>query len=253
MSNYRVRQVLALPKKPERQLRLLAAIATFLSDDTCEVEAGLPAVVKASGLSRRHAKIARDELTKAGDLAYKPGLGAGNHTLWTVLCLPETGDSCLPEKGHPIGAPFMQGAPKTGKGAPTGREKGHPAGKKRGTRKSSDQGKRDHWLEPLASTSGSSPVVDAGEKSTGSSPGPQAGAGRQRYRSQEWLIADVHQHYRNGGMPICDGDADAVAAWIGDDRNRLAKLHLADGQSPRIARDLLRDLWRAVFPGRSPP
>jgi hypothetical protein len=138
VSNYRVCQVLALPKMQDRRLRLLLALAAHLGDDTREVRISVPRVAQLAGLSEKWAKIARDELAAAGDLAYEPGRGAGNRTLWTLLCLPE--------KGVPTGTPFSRDRAASGKGGPSGSEKRVLPGKKRGTRKRRDQGKRDPCL-----------------------------------------------------------------------------------------------------------
>ncbi len=91
MSNYRVRQVLALGPMPERQLRLLIALATWMSDDTRTVRTGFETLITETGNTHNTVRNARRELEALGMLDSQGGRGKGNLTVWTVLCLPEKG------------------------------------------------------------------------------------------------------------------------------------------------------------------
>jgi hypothetical protein len=92
VSNYRVRQVLALGAMPERQLRFLVALATWMTDDTRTVRVSVETLMHDARQARNTARTARRELEAAGKLASQPGgRGPKDVTLWTVLCLPEKG------------------------------------------------------------------------------------------------------------------------------------------------------------------
>jgi hypothetical protein len=126
VSNYRVRQVLALGDMPRRQLRFLVALATYLNDDSDSVRVGFAALTEAAGLSERWMKATRTELREAKRIEYEPGRYRGDLTLWTVLCLPE--------KGAPIGIPIA-----SQKGAPNGTRRGDPSAKEGVTRQHAGQ------------------------------------------------------------------------------------------------------------------
>lgn len=112
MSNYRVRQVLALGPMPERQLRLLVALATFMSDESREVKVGFKDVlIECTGQTHNTVRDARNELQEGGRLSYVPGRGVGNLTLWTVLCLPAKGTNQAPEKVPTEGRKRYQAKP----------------------------------------------------------------------------------------------------------------------------------------------
>lgn len=94
MSNYRVRQVLALPKMPENQFRLLLALATYLNDDSRSVRIGFNTLVSDAGNVRNTVRTARRELEARGALVSQGGgRGPRDVPLWTVLCLPDKGVS----------------------------------------------------------------------------------------------------------------------------------------------------------------
>jgi hypothetical protein len=93
VSNYRVRQVLALGPMPDRQLRFLVALATWLPDDTRIVSVGFDTLIAETGNARNTVRQARRELEAARKVTSKRGDGRGHLTLWTVLCLPEKGVS----------------------------------------------------------------------------------------------------------------------------------------------------------------
>jgi hypothetical protein len=101
VSNYRVRQVLALGPMPDRRLRLLVALATRLSDDSRTVRVGFDRLIEDTGNARNTVRTARRELEGRGDLLSKPGgRGRGDATHWTVLCLPEKGTSEVDPLNH---------------------------------------------------------------------------------------------------------------------------------------------------------
>jgi hypothetical protein len=100
VSNYRIRQVLALRgQRPERQMRVLLALATWLTDDTVTVRLGAGQLRATARLTERNFELARIELVKAGELGYEPGgKHRGDRSVWTLLCLPDKGD---PHEGPP--------------------------------------------------------------------------------------------------------------------------------------------------------
>jgi hypothetical protein len=138
MSNYRVRQVLALGAMPERQLRLLIALATFMTDDSLTVTAGFDAVIKVSGQARNTVRTARRELEAAGRIASQSSPGRGVLTVWTVLCLPEKGVNVL----DPFSAPV--------KGVSQAPEKGSSEPEKRVTYPAPDLGRPEQGLKSRA-------------------------------------------------------------------------------------------------------
>jgi len=103
ISNYRVRQVLGLGAMPERQLRFLIALATWMSDETRTVRVGFETLIRESGKSHNTIRNARRELEAAGKLASHGGRGKGNLTVWTALCLPEKGVSDVDPHADPKG------------------------------------------------------------------------------------------------------------------------------------------------------
>jgi hypothetical protein len=93
VSNYRVRQVLALGRLPDRQLRFLVALATWLPDESRSVRVGFGTLLEHTGNARNTVKAARRELEADGRLSSVASRGRGHLTLWTVHCLPEKGVS----------------------------------------------------------------------------------------------------------------------------------------------------------------
>ena len=119
MSNYRVRQVLALGPLPDRQLRLLIALATWLGDENRTCKVGFATLTQDMGTSADTAKRARRDARDAGRITYIPGRGRGNLTSWTV--------DCLPGKGVQRGDPFSDGVKG---GQPTPEKGGNPPDKR---------------------------------------------------------------------------------------------------------------------------
>jgi hypothetical protein len=143
MTNYRVRQVLALGRLPERQLRLLVALATWMSDDTRTVRLGFDALTAATGNVRNTVKAARADAAAAGRLTWQSSHGRGHLTVWTVLCLPE--------KGVNVSDPL----PEPVKGVNPATEKGSTEPDKRGQPQTADLQEPDHGLNRMAKSSGS--------------------------------------------------------------------------------------------------
>lgn len=141
MSNYRVRQVLALGSMPDRQLRLLVALATFMNDDSRSVKAGFGELIRCTGRSHNTVQAARSELESAGRLTSIPGRGRGVLTLWTVLCLPEKGTNNV--------GTFSA----AGKGTNQAPEKVPTEGRKRYQAKPADQPEPERGLNLLAKDS----------------------------------------------------------------------------------------------------
>jgi hypothetical protein len=168
VSNYRVRQVLAL-RLPDRQNRFLCGLATFMSDDSRAVRAGFDAVMETAGQARNTARAARRELETGGKLASKRGDGRGNLTLWIVLCLPEISPRPTPKAEKEVNdadplspvhmgvndADPLPGVRDARKGGQRPPERGSTAPEKGGQAQSSEQPKRDRGLNRLAKPSGS--------------------------------------------------------------------------------------------------
>jgi hypothetical protein len=140
VSNYRVRQVLAL-RWPGRQLRFMIALATYLPDDGLIVAVGFDELTTAAGQSKTTMKAARSDLAEAGKIAYKPGRGAGIRTVWTVLCLPD--------KGVRHAAPFADV-----KGVRSDEKKGSDPAEERVTYPAADLGEPVNGLNRQAKPSG---------------------------------------------------------------------------------------------------
>ena len=165
MTNYRVRQVLALGVMPDRQLRLLIALATWLPDDTRTVRVGFDTLIRDTGNVRNTVRKARRELEGAGQLSSIAGDGRGLLTLWTVLCLPEKGvnasaplpvkgvniaDPLLDVKGVNIADPLLDPLPGGVKGVNPVAERGSSDPEKGGQGQRADLQKPVHWLNSRA-------------------------------------------------------------------------------------------------------
>ncbi len=152
MSNYRVRQVIALGKMPERQRMLLIALATFMHDDDLAVRVSVDALMKTAGLSRNTFRSARRELEEGGRIRAVPGgHGSRDVTTWTVSCLPAQGVNALNPLSQGVNeSDPLQGVSRTSFRGSTERHSG-------GQPKSADQAKRDRWLNRMAKDSLSSP------------------------------------------------------------------------------------------------
>lgn len=154
MSNYRVRQVLALGDMPDRQLRLLIALATWMGDYTRTVRLGFDQLVTDTGKSHNTIRKARRELEDATKLVSERGDGRGHMTLWTVLCLPEKGTNGIgtlsdDEKGTNV----LGTLPGGGKGTNSGSERVPTEGDKGYQPKRADQRKPDRELNRIAKPS----------------------------------------------------------------------------------------------------
>jgi hypothetical protein len=156
MSNYRVRQVLALGDMPNRQLRLLVALATWMDDDSRSVKVGFGALAAGMGTSADTARRARRDACEAKRISYAPGRGRGHVTVWTVECLPEKGvQHADPFYGDIKGvqhADPLYGDVKGGQPEP---EKGGNPADKRGAAHRADQHEPEQGLNRMANTSGS--------------------------------------------------------------------------------------------------
>jgi hypothetical protein len=144
VSNYRVRQVLALGAMPDRQLRLLIALATWMTDDTNVVRVGVTTLITDSGNTRNTVRRARRELEAAKKvISASGGHGRGDLTWWHV--------PCLPDKGVNVSDPLVD----SDKGVNPEPVRGSIQSKKGGQPKRADQQKPDQGLNRRANTSGS--------------------------------------------------------------------------------------------------
>jgi len=161
MSNFRVRQVLAL-RLPDRQNRFMVALATWMRDDTRTVRVGLETLIEDAGQARNTARAARRELETQGKLASAGGRGKGNLTVWTALCLPETASKGVSDvdpltvesKGVSDVDPFTPGDDSP-KGVNQAHQKGSTETSKRGQPQLADQLEPEMGFNRLANTSGS--------------------------------------------------------------------------------------------------
>jgi hypothetical protein len=143
VSNYRVRQVLALGPMPDRQLCLLVALATWMDDHSRVVRVGFDALIAVSGRTHNTIRKARRELEDGGKVITVTGGGRGHLTLWTVLCLPEKGTNVL--------GPLLE----TGKGTNPGPERVPTEGQKGYQPELADLGKPEPGLNRSAKPSSS--------------------------------------------------------------------------------------------------
>jgi hypothetical protein len=148
VSNYRVRQVLALHGLSQRRLRLYTAIATFLTDDSRTVEAGFEVIVKVTGNAATTVRAARNDGQKSGELTWQPGRGRGHLTTWTLQCLPEKGV-------NEVGTFSADAEP--GKGTNSESEKVPTEAEKRYQLQLADLPTSDSGLNRCAKSSGSPP------------------------------------------------------------------------------------------------
>lgn len=148
MSNYRVRQVLALCKRlphTEAEKDLLVGLATWLDDDSTEVRLSTRVLAETASLHPDTVKHAKQQLRKKGWLEYDPATRPGELTLYRVPVLEgvtgTTPPSANPQGG--VGAIPPKGGSESG--ARGGREA--PEG---GVGEIADQPERDHKLNLLA-------------------------------------------------------------------------------------------------------
>ncbi len=219
MSNYRVRQVLALGRIPERQLRLLVALATWMNDDTRTVRLGFDALIRDTGNVRNTVRAARADAAAGGRLAWEqPQRGRGHLTVWTVLCLPDKGVN----EPDPL--------TDAGKGVNRPAEKGSTEPEKRGQPQPADLPEPDHGLNRRAETSGS---LSARARELLTAVDPQVSE-----RESDFIIEKIKLDKGRNILAIvrtniADGDAAAV---IGD-----ARAALAEAEAKVSARDAPED------------
>jgi hypothetical protein len=151
-TNYGICAILALPKLPERQLRVLLALETFTPGKDGWRTAGPKLLAKTAGLSVNTAIKARDELTGAGTIEYRPGNGRGNLSTYRIKVPNIAGDLSGPER-YPSAAR---------KGTQTGPVK--VPRRNALTSANANAALKASALKPSAL----SPVVDVGERGTGS-------------------------------------------------------------------------------------
>ena len=157
VSNYRVRQVLALGPMPDRQLRFLIALATWLPDDSRAVRVGLDSLIKASGNSHNTVRKARRELEAVGKLASVSSRGRGHLTLWIADCLPEKGTS----EGGPLCPDSADGKDTSDAGPFNSAEKVPTRAEKRYQAKLADLQEPKRGLKRMAKALSPSPTCSA--------------------------------------------------------------------------------------------
>jgi hypothetical protein len=149
VSNFRVRQVLALCKRlphTEAEKDLLVGLATWLDDESAEVRLSNRALAEAASLHLDTVKHAKQQLRKKGWLEYDPATRPGELTLYRVPVL-EGGVTPAPPSINPQGG---VGA-ATPKGGSESRARGGREAPEGGVGKITDQPERDHELNLLAS------------------------------------------------------------------------------------------------------
>jgi hypothetical protein len=159
VSNYRVRQVLALkPKLLDSKLRLMVALATWMNDASMTATVSFDVVTEQAQLARNTARDARRALAADGYLTWTSPHGRGNRTVWTFHRLPElkgvSDTDLFPEagaKGVSDADPFCAA------------EKGSIEGQKRGQSERADLLGRDYRLNRQANPlSPADATADAG-------------------------------------------------------------------------------------------
>ena len=97
MTNFGTRAILALPKMPERRLRLLLALETFTRGEDGWREAGTGLLASTAGLSVNTAARARRELAKSGVIEYGRGDGRGHLSTYRIKVPPQR---CPPSRAR---------------------------------------------------------------------------------------------------------------------------------------------------------
>jgi hypothetical protein len=159
VSNYDVRAVLALQPMPERQLRVLIALATVTPETDGWRSIGAKLLAEIASLHQDTVKKAQPELVKAGLLDYEPGNGKGHYSRYR-LNLPSAEDSKggvdssppLPEKGRVSSSPPLSvekgrvdsSPPSAVKGGSAPLERGGRPSDKGGDGQLADLHERDH-------------------------------------------------------------------------------------------------------------
>lgn len=111
MTNFGARAILALPKMPERQLRLLLALETFSRREDGWREAGTELLASTAGLSVKTTARARVELVKSGAIEYRRGNGRRRFSTYRLKVV--INDVPLPEPGKvPSDSAPLSGAGK---------------------------------------------------------------------------------------------------------------------------------------------
>lgn len=130
MSNYRVRQVLAIkPKLLESKLRLMVALATWMSDDAMTAEVSFDVAMEQAQLARNTARVARKALAVDGYLSWTSPHGRGNRTAWTFHKLPElkgVSDANLFSEADVKGVSDVDPLPAAEKGSTGAGKRGQP-------------------------------------------------------------------------------------------------------------------------------
>lgn len=159
MSNYRVRQILAL-RLPDPQNKFMTALGTHLRDDSRTVRVAYSKLIAESGLAPNTAKLARQKLESSGRLeSRRTGYGRGHVIEWTAWCLPGSSpevesDQAESDKGVNNADPLT-----SGKGVNWPLERGAIAASEGGQPPLTGQRKPDHGLELRANSSSSRGVA----------------------------------------------------------------------------------------------
>jgi hypothetical protein len=130
VSNYRVRQVLAIkPKLLDSRTRLMIAIATWMTDDSTTAEISFEVVMDQAQLARNTARDARAALMADGYLTWTSPHGRGRLTVWTFHRLPElkgVSDPDLFTAANGKGVSDVDPLPAAEKGSATVQKRGQP-------------------------------------------------------------------------------------------------------------------------------
>jgi hypothetical protein len=132
VSNYRVRQVLAIkPKLLDSKLRLAVAVATWMSDDSMTAEVSFDVVMEQAQLARNTARDAHKSLAADGYLTWTSPRGRGNRTAWTFHRLPAlkgVSDVDPFSAADAKGVSDVDPVPAAEKGSTEGRKRGQSEG-----------------------------------------------------------------------------------------------------------------------------
>lgn len=163
MSNFGVLAILALPKMPERQLRLLLAIETVaaIEGGWRLTTAGL--LSDSAGISHNTLASARGELVKAGLLEYRPSRGRGCKSAYRLLfaldrpcAKPPSEPGQFSPQDHPDNPPASLGSFT---GAANGRKTTQPGVKKLPTPNALTSDDSNASLEPSSLVPGGHPLT----------------------------------------------------------------------------------------------
>jgi hypothetical protein len=264
VSNYDVQAVLALPHMPERQLRVLIALATVTPEADGWRKIGGKLLAEKANLHPDTVKTARHELVEAGLLDYEPGNGRRHFSRYRLTVTGTEdfkggADSSPPsaEKGGVNSSPpsaekgGADSSPPSGvKGGSDTRERGGRTAEKGGGGQLADLRRRDHCSKDFDLK-----TSDLEERAF--APGPQTSP-RTTTRGTELLAEHVaacrpkppRDVIQLTGKKIDALIADETAITDGQIRAGLERMR-AKNLGPRLLPELVYEAMNASGPDRN--